>query len=376
MVFAALALHAVPSAADAWASPAPGVRGSYAYTAADGIGESVSVRACLNMRVSFEPGTSGEAWLYGTNEPGESVSQGLLLAAFSTSVTHTVRSTRPYMRVYRKGLPSTTARLSFICSNGLDGHRGVTVHGSPIGIAVWGQSNAVAPSTDPTQSFTTSPSAVGLHSRTLWMAHTLFRPLDDSTPVHSGVEAGQFSPWPVFAGRVMDRLGRPVYMYAGAQGGSCLLEDVGAGPLWDPDQPGATGSQPGSLYNLGVQGAERLPNLVAVLWDQGECDSLVDNPTTYEAALEHLADRVFEDLGVPMIMAPIQDGSVCGASFPTLTRNREATQRAINDHALIFQGPELNDVRLEDCPSNIHLSDMEAVGQRWADALFSFMGLQ
>ena len=171
----------------------------------------------------------------------------------------------------------------------------------------------------------------------------------------------------------MAEVGRQVNLIATARGGTCLL--VGppykpTPPLWDPD------AETGALYwGMLDQVAEANPRsgLRAVLWYQGECEvthlsrSAPIPIRDYKAALEHLADRIWEDLGVPMVVAPVSLRPPPWPYQPQRQPIHDATIDAAMDHPNIYIGPNTDDLEHEDDGSHIH--DVVTLGERWFDAV-------
>jgi Carbohydrate esterase, sialic acid-specific acetylesterase len=201
------------------------------------------------------------------------------------------------------------------------------------------------------------------------------------------VDAGRGSAWPTFAARWMQERGHEVRLIATAVGAQCLVgSPTPAQPAWNPDAmdcatlppPPPNGirppnAQPGELYCRMLE-AVRLantPNLRAVLWYQGECDATAQvDPAVYRAALEHLADRVWSDLGVPMIVAPISRRTAMGNACPYSPRidgMHDAIVAAINAHPKLWQGPDTDDLPHE--PDCSHIHDVQTLGVRWYEAV-------
>jgi hypothetical protein len=225
-------------------------------------------------------------------------------------------------------------------------------------VGVLGQSNAMNPSFDENERDVTSPDPFGRVSLTMWRDRTV-HVLSDFSPVHKQGDRNLVSPWPRFAGDLMASQEKAVWLYAGAVSGTCL---VGGLAQWAPG---------GGLYQQAISNMALMPQLSAVLWVQGECDAILGvDGATYQAALENLADHLWADLAVPMIVAPIHDFSVCGAPQAAFTTIRQATQAAIDAHPSILQGPELNDLTLngETC-TNVHIRQVRTLGERWATVL-------
>jgi len=196
------------------------------------------------------------------------------------------------------------------------------------------------------------------------------------------------SPWPVFADLWMQRERREVRFVATAVGGQCLVAAPQASqPAWDPDAmdcatlppvgpgevPPAT-TAPGELYCRMLEAVELSgvrPVLRAVLWMQGECDA--QNGVAhdaYRAALEHLADAIWRDLGVPMVVAPISTNEypndLCTPGAHSVAIH-DATIDAAAFHPHIVLGPDADDLALE--PGCAHIHDVATLGRRWYDAV-------
>jgi Carbohydrate esterase, sialic acid-specific acetylesterase len=201
------------------------------------------------------------------------------------------------------------------------------------------------------------------------------------------VDAARGSPWPTFAARWMQERNREVRFVATAIGGQCLVGRPNATqPAWDPDAmdcaalpPVPAGvappanTAPGELYCRMLEAVRlaNVANLRAVLWYQGECDATAQvDPVIYRAALEHLADRVQQDLGVPMVVAPISRRTtlvgVCPVS-PRVDNMHDAIVAAIAAHPNLWPGPDTDDLSHEaDCS---HIHDVQTLGERWYEAV-------
>jgi hypothetical protein len=122
------------------------------------------------------------------------------------------------------------------------------------------------------------------------------------------------------------------------------------------------------LESVALSGVE---NLRGVLWLQGECDASAGVAhEAYEMALEEFADAIWQDLGVPLIVAPISRRTLptdtC-LGHPRIDTINAATLAAAADHARILLGPRIDDLPLEaDCT---HVHDVVALGERWYDAV-------
>ncbi len=244
----------------------------------------------------------------------------------------------------------------------------IGANGSPPTFVLAGQSNMVGLSTMPP--VFTSPTPEGLESHTYHLGD-YWKLTED--PLHTGTWDDRTSAWPTFAGEWMAVTGMQVNLIATAGGGSCLL--VGppykpTPPLWDPDA--ATGLWYRRMLD---QVAEANPGsrLRAVLWYQGECEVThlakfsSDPYSDYKAALEHLADRIWEDLGVPMVVAPVSLRPPPWPYQPKRQPIHDATIDAAVDHPHIYLGPDTDDLEHEEDGSHIH--DVVTLGERWFDSV-------
>lgn len=203
-------------------------------------------------------------------------------------------------------------------------------------------------------------------------------------PASNGsADAGRGSAWPTFAELWMQERGRSVRFVATAIGNQCLVGSPRASqPSWNPDAmdcstlppvpidvPVPSITTPGELYcrmleSVAVSGVS---NLRGVLWLQGECDVGAGvSRAQYEAALERLGDAIFEDLGVPLIVAPISRHTLASdtcPAHPSFDAIHAATLDAADSHPRILLGPQSDDLALEsDCT---HIHDVVTLGERW-----------
>jgi hypothetical protein len=181
----------------------------------------------------------------------------------------------------------------------------------------------------------------------------------------------------------MEDRGREVRLVATAIGGQCLV--AGLNPLqpsWDPDAmdcstlapvpidaPVPSLSAPGELYCRMLESVQvsGITNLRGVLWMQGECEASSSVAfEQYRSALIRLGDAIWEDLQVPLIVAPISRHTLPSDScpeHPRLDGIHVATLEAAADHPLILLGPISDDLALEaDC---VHIHDVKTFGERW-----------
>jgi cysteine-rich repeat protein len=221
---------------------------------------------------------------------------------------------------------------------------------------------------------------------------------DPSCTCHCGTKDADLgdertSAWPTFAQRIMRDAGREVEIVMVALGSTSLVAPDGdppGEPLWDPNVDCSNRSwtgdtawidERGDLYCLlfhAVAQAQVGARLKAVLWYQGEDDASwlglhgAPTRTQYAAALEALADGVWTQLGVPLIVAPISLRSFPGDPAPSAGPG-DATDQ-IHDAALdaiaadphIRRGPTTDDLEHED---SVHIRNVVTLGERWANAL-------
>lgn len=195
-------------------------------------------------------------------------------------------------------------------------------------------------------------------------------PLTDSL-LHS--DAWEATQWPYFANKWLEEVGEPVDIVMTALGGSCLIGDDGTGdePQWDPT--GATGTlYAGAIAAIKASGVGS--SLRAVIWIGGGCEAEDDTNwdgtvATMEAAVEELADYVWNDLGVPMLVGELgilAGPGNCGARTQRWINVHDAINNAAADHAKILDTViELDSITWDtDCH---HLNQPDLV----ADAIFN-----
>lgn len=197
------------------------------------------------------------------------------------------------------------------------------------------------------------------------------------------------SAWPQFA-LSYDRA--EARFIATARGNQCLATDV------DHENAGAWDPRTGWLYarTLQIWQDRGEPPLKAFLWLQGECEAqhwhnemLARGETPewryqhsfdhYRQALVGLAKHVRKHFGVPVIAAPISlklcrwDNVDCDpAQFLPSEKGRgvhDATIAAAAASSDILLGPSSDDLRT--MPDNAHTWDVNALGERWAQAVMA-----
>jgi hypothetical protein len=226
-----------------------------------------------------------------------------------------------------------------------------------------GQSNATGSSTLPPFSSTYAGSPLDS-----WVYDLCFdwKPAND--PIHCYSATVKASPWPTFASLWTVNLRRPVVFVATAVGGTCLVGApwVPVVAHWNPDGNPATDE--GLLYRTmldmvhgSIQPGSRLR---AVLWYQGECEVTYGVPySIYKAALKRFADRVWQDLAVPVLVAPVSLRPPPWPLQPARVPIHDATIDAANEHPHILLGPNTDDLLHE--ADGAHIRDVATLGVRW-----------
>jgi hypothetical protein len=220
-------------------------------------------------------------------------------------------------------------------------------------IVIAGQSNAVGWSTWAP----TSPS----------VASVAYTPWDEIVPVRDPISTQWMpgsSPWPTFVDAYAVRHGRTAMLIPTAYGASCLVAERTDGgepaePRWDPDG----GDLYAKMLEQAIEATAGRPWRVrAVLWDQGECEIGHATQAAYRKALMHLGDRVYEDLGAPLVVRILRK-----RLDPNVVAIRTAQLEAIVDHPNIIAGPNVDDV--EHDAAGVHIIDVVETGKRWAASL-------
>jgi len=236
------------------------------------------------------------------------------------------------------------------------------------------------------------------NSEILTYTQTKWRDIDDSLSGVWASNADKATQWPYFAKAWMDAVGRPVRLIFAPLGGTalcsydslgdpgqpCAIDPNGAlcvEPYWDPDK--AWGTNTGSRYDgmvtLVTSTANVAPTLRAVLWDQGEVETQYDTlpgvggkGAEYQTCLENLADNIWQDLKVPMIIAPLSlktNAAGCAAPSADYIAIHDAQDAAAAAHSHILNTTVNKDdllIQDDNCP---HIHDVETLGERWFDAV-------
>lgn len=238
-----------------------------------------------------------------------------------------------------------------------------------------GQSNATGASTQTTPNSAMFGSSYG-HDN-------VWRPAVDPTIHFPG--ASKSSPWPAMIIDRSNATGRRVDLVASAQGGRCLVYPhpvTGDPPAWRPQDGSAYADMLAYVTTSGWSAPD------AVLWHQGECDAdawnkdpavnAQDAYQDYRSGLEGLADWIWADLGVPLVVAPISlvwcrfNNPTCDPALYQRSRLKrvpihDATIDAALQHSHIVLGPLSDDLLHE--PDNSHIHDVIEMGRRWAEVL-------
>lgn len=107
--------------------------------------------------------------------------------------------------------------------------------------------------------------------------------------------------------------------------------------------------------------------LKAVLWWQGESDCIAGvSQATYHANLETLAAGIQADLGVPLMVAKLQNCSTCGAALAGVQAAQEA---AWSDIANVVAGPDLSDIESDDGLHLVVPAKIQEAASRWSAAI-------
>lgn len=170
--------------------------------------------------------------------------------------------------------------------------------------------------------------------------------------------------WPVIATAIMANQGVPVGYVPCAKGGTMISE-------W---APGADHRDRTTLYGQMIYRCEQVGGVKAVLWWQGESDS-IDGRTTkaqYKTALQAFGDAVYADLGCPVIACTFL---LCSTAFPGSTGTLEQ-QAAICDAIRecwgthhILAGPDLHDIPADDPFHAIYTATIATCAARWWTAI-------
>jgi hypothetical protein len=199
---------------------------------------------------------------------------------------------------------------------------------------------------------------------------------DTVDPLHYPPDNPATSAWPTFAIAWWNALGYRSNFIATAVAGSALVwtPDENIPGCWDPTIPYCTHYQ--NMLSQITEALLSTNQLRAVLWLQGETDSGVlplytsDPYTVYKNKLKILADHIWADLGVPLVVAPISL-NMTHPSFPAhrVIPIHDATIDAAIEHPHILLGPSTDDLEME--LDGIHIHDVITLGNRWFEAIQS-----
>ena len=191
--------------------------------------------------------------------------------------------------------------------------------------------------------------------------------------------AYEATPWPWFVKKWIETVQEPVRLIFQPIGGSCLCADDGVGdePQWDPDGVSPIGDRYDAMVTAATSTFKPGPSLRAVLWDHGECEqSAATTPTgtkldDYQAALEDLADNIWADLHVPMIISPLSlyTGSTC-ALVQARQDIHDGQDAAAAAHVHILDTVvDKDDLDFDTDSDCSHVYDVKTLGERWFDAI-------
>jgi hypothetical protein len=234
----------------------------------------------------------------------------------------------------------------------------VTDSVTPVGIGdvfvIAGQSNAEMEG-DNLQAFQHPTLLAGAYTR-----NDVFKLGDD--PIHHSA-ASNGSSWPLLATLLMGNEGIPVGFVATAVGSTGLLTP----PDWEPGNESGLGLYARLLEQ--VDEATHGMGTSAVLWFQGENEALFHVAyADYLAALFALADAVYADLGVPLVVGVVGKMPIDPAFSEPI---RQAQRDAAALHPNILAGPETQDLPVDPFFAIHFVSDfaLRSIAERWCASL-------
>lgn len=122
-----------------------------------------------------------------------------------------------------------------------------------------------------------------------------------------------------------------------------------------------------TLYGAMVKQATDAGGVKAVLWWQGESDAIAATAkATYKTALQALGDKVFEDLGVPLIACRFLDCSGINAANQTAICDGISECWGANH---ILAGPDLHDIVSDDTAHATSNTNLATCASRWWTAI-------
>lgn len=274
-----------------------------------------------------------------------------------------------------------SVQLQFFDRTGIEVARGTTKN-FLVGdvFIVGGQSNAANHGQTETKS--TNPLNSALYPQFgTWVE------LADPLPFASNWKLPQFgsrsyfggSPWPTFADAVSANTGVPVGMASVAWGGSSVNEWLVGG---NADYTQYSKEQ--ALVNYMIIAAKRMPDcgFSAVLWHQGETDSLNGTPkATYVAKMIQLRNKFVQETGCskPWIIAQASYmPPLTGISVSAMAQISQA-QQELWQVSGFMEGPNTDlligsQYRFDEVHFN--LAGLKLHGQLWADKVLSGMSLK
>lgn len=175
-----------------------------------------------------------------------------------------------------------------------------------------------------------------------------------SSDVDPNAAAGSFIPG--FATLFVANRGYPCAFIPAAKGGANITSlDPDTDHL---DRATLYGSMNYRAQNCGSGGVK------AVLYWQGEANaSAATSQASYNSLLDGLADAVAADLGVPLVVARLQDST--GITDANENAIRAAVDEAVADNVNVVAGPDLEDIQSDD---SFHLQTDEKLADaaaRW-----------
>lgn len=191
-------------------------------------------------------------------------------------------------------------------------------------------------------------------------------PVDSATNQVDAVSAdaeAAGSCWPLLATAIMAASGASVAFVPCAAGSTAIAD-------W---QPSADHEDRATLYGSMIhrlRGLQYSGNLKAVLWWQGERDATLGTAeATYNAALDILANSLYVDTGLRLIVCKIEDLSGYEEGYDAGAVN-SAIATAWADNANVLQGPDFSDIT----PSvdGVHFktdAELQEAADRWWTAL-------